>query len=362
MKLQPFLLSTLGLAGVLTLSAPTFATDDMDLPQPDANAARADIPDLFKWDLTPLFSSDEAWQQEYDRLRGELPRLESYKGSLGDPAALLECLRLYFELHDAVNNITLYPQLQEVADLANDDYHAMSSQGGALMMDLMSSATFIRSELLALSDKDLTKAYKKSKGELEEYRHYIGNLRRRQSRVLSDDGERVMALAGDNLWAEIDLNEILSVSEKSFDAMLTDIVWPTVTNAEGEQVQFNLSLYSRLRASPDRAVRQAAVHALMSTLYQYRHVFSSTLAGQAEETVFFANARHYDTAREAYLDKDDIDPAVYDNLITTIHANSTRDAVQRVETMVMMAGMDLPSRVIREQIASAIDLVIQQNR
>jgi pilus assembly protein CpaF len=49
----------------------------------------------------------------------------------------------------------------------------------------------------------------------------------------------------------------------------------------------------------------------------------------------------------------------HDGSISTVHANSARDALARLDTMVLMAGMDLPERAIREQIASAIDLVIQ---
>ena len=52
----------------------------------------------------------------------------------------------------------------------------------------------------------------------------------------------------------------------------------------------------------------------------------------------------------------------HDGSLTTLHANSTRDALARMETMVLMSGMDLPVRAIREQIASAVHLVIQQTR
>jgi pilus assembly protein CpaF len=48
--------------------------------------------------------------------------------------------------------------------------------------------------------------------------------------------------------------------------------------------------------------------------------------------------------------------------LSTIHSNSTRDMLSRLETMVLMAGTDLPSRAIREQISAAIDLVIHQSR
>jgi pilus assembly protein CpaF len=52
----------------------------------------------------------------------------------------------------------------------------------------------------------------------------------------------------------------------------------------------------------------------------------------------------------------------HDGSLTTLHANSPRDAISRMETMVLMAGMDLPLKVVRQQISSAIDLIIQQTR
>ncbi len=52
----------------------------------------------------------------------------------------------------------------------------------------------------------------------------------------------------------------------------------------------------------------------------------------------------------------------HDGSLTTGHANAPRDMLSRLETMVLMAGMDLPVRAIREQIASAVDLIVQQSR
>lgn len=52
----------------------------------------------------------------------------------------------------------------------------------------------------------------------------------------------------------------------------------------------------------------------------------------------------------------------HDGSMTTVHANSPREAVSRLETLCMMAGMDLPARAIREQIAGAVDLIIQISR
>jgi pilus assembly protein CpaF len=52
----------------------------------------------------------------------------------------------------------------------------------------------------------------------------------------------------------------------------------------------------------------------------------------------------------------------HDGSLTTLHANSPRDALSRLETMVLMSGMDLPLKVVRQQISSAVDVIIQQTR
>ena len=52
----------------------------------------------------------------------------------------------------------------------------------------------------------------------------------------------------------------------------------------------------------------------------------------------------------------------HDGSLTTLHANSPRDAISRLETLVLLAGFDLPLKVVREQIASAVDLIVQQSR
>ncbi len=52
----------------------------------------------------------------------------------------------------------------------------------------------------------------------------------------------------------------------------------------------------------------------------------------------------------------------HDGSLTTVHANSPRDVISRLETMVLMSGLELPSRAIREQIASAVDVIIHESR
>ncbi len=304
----------------MLLVASAAAASDLPAYTPDSNAARAQIPSVYRWDLSPLFASDEAWEQARTRLLSDMAGLASFEGKLAEPASLRACLELYFRLHTDANRVTLYPNLRQSTAVADDAAGAMVQKSLAAMEELMRSAAFIRREVLALPATALDAACAAEPG-LSPYRAYLTNLRRRSSRTLSPDAERALALLGDNLWAELDLNEIPSPLEDAYSALLADIPWPRVKDERGQEVQLNLANYQSFRRSPDRGVRRAAVTAFLGTLRQYQHALAATLAGQVKLDIAYAQARSYDTAIDAYLDKDDVAPAVYDNLVRKVNAN-----------------------------------------
>ena len=288
--------------------------------EPDANHTRDQIPDVYKWSLDQLYPSVEAWEQEMSALGDEIGQLERFQGRLDQPRAMGECLALYFGLHDRASHLTQYANLALDSELTNEVLQTRQQRSLNLMNELMAAAGFMRGELLALDDATMARAYEHEHGP-GEYRDYLENLRRRKSRVLGDEAERVLQLAGDNLWAEIDLNEIPSPLESTFGALMSNIQWPMVHDADGNEVQLTLSNLGRFRSSSDRAVRAEAMAAMFATLRQFQHSFAATLGGQFQLDVAFARARGYDTALEAYLDKDGLDTAVHDNLIAAVNAN-----------------------------------------
>jgi oligoendopeptidase F len=308
------------IVGVLTLLGPVsnlaLASDVEYTPNP--NAARGDVPAIYRWDLTPLFADDAAWQKSMDNLQSQLPSLAAFKGTLSDAKQLEACLVLYFDLHNRVNHCTLYANLKASVALNDDHAQAMKDQSLDLMDKLMQTATFIRSEVLAIDDATMKKAYAENPG-MKVFQAYLENFRRRKSRVLNQESERILGLMGDNLWAEIDLNEIPSPIENTFTALLTDIPWPKVHDEDGKEVQMTLASYGRFRSSPNRAVRKEAVSAFLATLRQYQHALAATLAGQCQLDVEYARARGYDTALKAYMDKDGLPTQVYDNLVKTVN-------------------------------------------
>ena len=305
---------------LLTLAlASSSPAGELPVHRPDPNASRDEIPAVYRWDLTALFDDDEAWNAAMEAIGDQLSGLDAHRGHLTDPRHLREALDLYFDLHDRTNHCTLYANLGHAVALDDARSSAMQDRSLALMDEVMARAGFLRAEILAMSDEQIARAFDDQPG-LRRHRPYIENLRRRRDRVLGEEAERVLGLLGDNLWAEIDLNEIPSALESAFGALLTDIEWPSIVDEEGNTVRMTLASYPRYRASADREVRRAAVQAFLQTLHRYRHAFAATLGGQFELDVALARARHYDRAVDAYLDKDGLDPAVLENLVRTIRS------------------------------------------
>ncbi|MBD3867051.1 MAG: oligoendopeptidase F [Acidobacteria bacterium] len=299
--------------------APAFSAP-LPVHQPDATVQRGQVPDAYKWDLTALYANDEEWAQSQAALDSHIFYLGAFKGELKDPEKLEKCLNLYFKYHLEANRGTLYANLKLATAQSDNDAQAMQQSSLTVLDELMTAASFIRSELLTLSPAAMDKAYAARPG-LATHKPYIENILRRRDRVLSPEAERVLSLAGDNLWAEIDLNEIPSPHEETFRNLLSNIPWPMVHDAAGNEVQLTLANLGRFRASPDRKVRKEAMTAFLASIRQYQNALAGTLTGQFKLDVAYARARNYDTALEAYLDKDGLNPAVFDNLIDTVNAN-----------------------------------------
>ena len=125
----PILLATVaGLLALLALAPACREAEAGDLPVhvPDATVERSAVPEVYHWDLTPLFAGDEAWEKERAAVETEIARLDSCRGKLADPAGLKRCLNLYFGLHDRANHVTLYAALRLTTAQSDD---ALQSRG-----------------------------------------------------------------------------------------------------------------------------------------------------------------------------------------------------------------------------------------
>ncbi|MBQ7501432.1 oligoendopeptidase F [bacterium] len=289
--------------------------------KPDANMDRASVPDNYKWDLSPLYKNDTEFESALSTIGAGIDHLKKYKGCLQDPEMLFNCLQEYFEVRAQANRATLYTNLRLTTDLRNPEIQAMDEQSQAMMRYFMASTAFIRDELLKLDGSVIEKASQEYP-KMKEFIPWIDEARRRKDHILSPAEENLLSMAGDNQFAEIDLNELPSDFEKTFQALYSDIKLPVITDENGKKVQLTFSNYAKYRSSKDRRVRRETVTEFFKTLNDYRNTFAATMAGQVHFSSFLAKARGYDSAIQAYLDRDNIPEQVYVNVVDTVKNNT----------------------------------------
>jgi len=311
-SLALFVFSSLASAGEPFGKLPDFT--------PDANISRSEIPSVYKWNLDAIIPSQAEWESGLAQSRDDLKALEEFHSKLETAEGIAGYMKAYFQLGDKINRLTLYANMQRDVEATNQDVIARHESALTLTEELMREGAVLRQAVLGLSAAELKTALKKAPS-LKEFLPYINSLRRRADRVLSPKEEKLLSLAGDNLWAQIDLNELPSASEKAHRALISDMTLPKVKGADGKEVQLSFSNYGRLRGSDDRDVRRRTVEAMFGTLKGLENTFSTTLGEQYKYSLFLSRARGYETVLEAYLDKDELTPAVYMNLINTVKAN-----------------------------------------
>lgn len=288
--------------------------------KPDANIERSKVPDSAKWNLSHLIPNDEVWQAGFKQTAQDRKDLAAFQGKLSNPSSLKECLDLYFRARVFVRKQSLYANLQHKTATKSLELQAKMDRGQAEISEFMAASSFIRQEIMAIDDAAMAEAFKKEP-KLEQYRTYLEGMRRRRSRVLSSEGERIMGLVGDHLWAEIDLNEIPSPHEKVFNAIRSDAALPHIVDEQGKSVQLTFSNFGMYRASSERSVRKEAVAKFFGNLKGSQNTYASALGGEMGFHVLLAKARGYDSALEAYMDKDNLPISVYKALIESINAN-----------------------------------------
>ncbi|TKB57552.1 oligoendopeptidase F [Ferrimonas aestuarii] len=263
------------------------------------------------WDLTPLYSSWQQWDQQKAKLEADLSQLDKRKGTLGrSPQDLADTISLYYQLSKRLSQLYVYANLSADTDLRDSDNGAKRQSIAMLANRLSQSSAFINPELIALGEAKVM-AMVDAEPALKPYRFPIENILRGKAHTLSSEAEQIMAATG----------TLTSAPYSSYATFTNaELPWPEV-ELDGELVTLNQATYAKYRSHQDRDVRKKAFDNFFGTLSQYRRTIASMLDANVKADVFNAQSRHYDSALESALAEDNIPVSVYDALVDTTNAN-----------------------------------------
>jgi len=273
---------------------------------------RDEIPDRFKWNLTDIFATWEAWEAGYKELEAGIARYAELKGSLsGGAEALLRAFRLSEELGQLAYRVWYYPSLQYDEDQRDNGVNAKRQQVQILFARLSQAESWFNPELLSIP-LETVRGWMNESEPLRLYRFAIENLYRQQEHVLDESGEKLMSLSSRLAAAPNDAYWALSTADAKF---------PTITLSTGEQVTVSYGQYRALLATRrEQSDREAAFRALHETYRGSLNTYASLYNGVCQRDWFQARARGYSGTLEAALHGDNIPTSVVENLIATTRA------------------------------------------
>ncbi|WP_122645616.1 oligoendopeptidase F [Enterococcus mediterraneensis] len=273
---------------------------------------RENLPEASTWDLTKIFADDAAFDKAFDELAAEIKQAEKFKGTLAEgPQAFLSALEFVLDVSRKLETIYVYSHLKNDQDTANTVYQGLYARASSLLTQTSEAISWFEPEVLNLTDEQIW-SYFDEEPKLNEYRHYVKQLVDNRAHVLPADQESLLAGAG----------EVFEASSNTFAVLNNaDLVFPTITGADGEKIQLSHGVYGQLMESTDRKVREDAFKGLYSVYEQFRNTFASTLSAHVKGHNFKAKVRKYGSARAASLSANHIPESVYDTLVDVVNRN-----------------------------------------
>jgi oligoendopeptidase F len=271
---------------------------------------REAIDEKYKWDLTTIFATDEAFEAELAEVLTALEDARNLAGTLTDSAEnLLAVTDTELALMQRVEKLYVYASMKNDQDTTVSLYQEYQAKVTALYAKFSEVFAFYEPEFMTLSQERFAQ-FVIDHPKLQTYGHFFEQLFDRKAHVLSSAEEALLAGASEIFGAGAETFEILDNA---------DIVFPTIRDAQGQDVQLSHGNYISFMESSNREVRKAAYQALYSIYEQYQHTYAKTLQTNVKVHNFTAKTRHYHSAREAALSTNHIPEAVYDTLVQAVN-------------------------------------------
>lgn len=270
---------------------------------------RKDVATKYTWDLASIFPNDEAWEAEFKAVETEYGNYDFsvFQGKLGDKSALKDFFALRDKAFRRIEKLYVYANMRHDEDIRISKYTSYTAKMGAFVSKFMSATAFVEPELTALSDEALCEYI--ADPEFKDYDYMLKKIRASKAHVLSEGEEKIMALASDVLGG---YHTVFSMLDNA------DLNLPKGT-FNGEEVQMSHGMYGLVLHSSDRAARETWFKDYYKAYIKLINTITQTYYGNVKKDIFFKTVRKYDSCLDMAMDGEDVSPAVYNNLIESVH-------------------------------------------
>ena len=277
-----------------------------------AYESREEIDSKYKWDLSSMFPSDEAFEAGLEELKAYCPKLLAFKGKISTSAqALLEFLQLEDQMNLLLYKIINYAERKSDEDTRVAKYQAYVANATSAYTQVGEATSWFAAELLAIPAESVEKFYAEVPA-LEFYRRKLNKILNQREHTLSAEEEALLARA-----------EELAVQPTNIFSMFddADLTFDDAVDSEGKTHKLTSGSFVPLLMNADRVLRESAFKQLYSRFGEFRNTSAAILTSQVKNLQFFSSSRKYASSLEAALAENEIPVEVYNNLIDAVHQN-----------------------------------------
>jgi len=273
---------------------------------------RSEIDAKYKWDLTRVYPSDEAWEEDLAKVKELSPQFEDFKGKLlSNPETLLSAIELSEEIGQTFGKLYHYAANNMNVDLKNEKYQAMYQRVRNAAIKSGSYSSFYAPEMLE-KDYSVVESFMSQEPKLAIYKKSFKDLYLDKPHTLSEKEEKLLTMTG----------KMSGVPSEAYEIMKsTDYEWGTFKDENGNDITMSEGRYGKYTSSTDRRVREDMYKALYVPFGKTINTMSVLMKGNVEKNVFYANVRGYENTLEARLKSAGISTSVYKNLINSVNNN-----------------------------------------
>ena len=273
---------------------------------------RSEVEKKYTWATEDLFATDALWEEALEAAKVYPGKVAEFRGKLAHcPECLYEYLTLCDEIQVKVERLGNYAMRKSDEDTANSFYQGMKGRIMNLYVSIASADSFSTPELISIPDEKMAE-FMEQKPELKLYERKLSKIRHFKPHTLSDAEEKLLALSG----------QVTNAPGETASAFRNaDIKFPSIKDAEGNELVVTQGSFIPLMENPDQNVRKAAFESLYHTFAQFKNTSAAFLDSQVKGLIFNARARNYESTLHAALDRTEVPVSVYHNLINAVHEN-----------------------------------------
>lgn len=270
---------------------------------------RREVPKEAQWNLERIFKTDEEFQKEIKAVRKQIDEFAKLEGHTTENAkTFYRSITAGNEIERRLNKLYTYASMKSDEDVANTENQAKKEQVVNLYNYASSKMYFQTPELLN-TEKEVIESFYQAEPKLLEHKTNIEEVYRYKPHTLPKEEEKLLS----------NLSSAFGNDETTYGYLTdSDLDFGTIHDENGVEMPLTDTNFSIYIKSPKREVRKEAFERLYEVYKQFQNTITATFNGAIKQNVAMAHIKHYKTSFEAALFGDELDPKVYDTLVSSV--------------------------------------------